>query len=190
MRALLRKALIAALAIGAFLCAPAAGQDGGTLTQFLIEGMPAEHRPEARTLAVCLIAEAGASRIDHAGILYVLQRRSAQLSQRSGRYVSPPDMARRYCRIFRDPPKHRAFLRGFQWGQPAPRPQYQRAWEAAQLSVALHMLRVDYDPCEGRAMHWGSHADSKKGKPKNTVPVFCGPTRNLFWSGPQRVTDI
>lgn len=190
MRALLQKALIAALAIGAFLCAPASAQDGGTLAQFLIDGMPADHRQDARTLAVCLLAEAGQSRIDHAGILYVLQRRAGQLSERSGRYVSPPDMARRYCRIFRDPPKHRAFLLSFQWAQAAPRPQYQRAWEAAQLSVVLHLLQVDYDPCDGRAMHWGSQADSKKGRPARTVSVFCGPTRNLFWSGPQKATSI
>ena len=95
MAALLQKALIAYLAIGAFLCAPASAQDGGTLAQFLIDGMPADHRQDARTLAVCLLAEAGQSRIDHAGILYVLQRRAGQLSERSGRYVSPPDMARR-----------------------------------------------------------------------------------------------
>jgi len=149
---------------------PAVAHAQETLADFLIAGMPEQHRAEAQTLAICVLAEAGDSRVDHAGILYVLKRRAMQLSQRSGRYISTPAMARRYCRIFRDPPAHRAFLLGFKWNGA--------------------MLQVDFDPCEGRAMHWGSHADSKKGRPKNTVPVFCGPTRNLFWSGPKRSTHI
>ena len=169
--------------------APAVAHAQETLADFLIAGMPEQHRAEAQTLAICVLAEAGDSRVDHAGILYVLKRRAMQLSQRSGRYISTPAMARRYCRIFRDPPAHRAFLLGFKWDGPSTK-AYAQAWKAAQLSVALFMLQVDYDPCEGRAMHWGSHADSKKGRPKNTVPVFCGPTRNLFWSGPKRSTHI
>jgi len=185
--ALLRKALIALVAIGALL-RPIPAQ-AETLADFLIAGMPDEHRAEAQTLAICVLAEAGASRLDHAGILHVLQRRAAKLSQRSGRYVSTPEMARRYCRIFRDPPKHRAFLLGFKWNQPATN-QYDKAWTAAQLSVVLFMLKVDYDPCDGLAMHWGSHADSKKARPKHTVQVFCGPTRNLFWSGPRRSSNL
>jgi len=185
--ALLTKALIALVAIGAFLRPMPAKAE--SLADFLIAGMPEQHRGEAQTLAICVLAEAGASRIDHAGILHVIKRRAAKLSERSGRYVSAPDMARRYCRIFRDPPKHRAFLLGFKWNQPAAK-QYDKAWTAAQLSVVLFMLEVDYDPCRGLAMHWGSEADGKKGKPKHTVPVFCGPTRNLFWSGPKRVTHI
>ncbi len=191
--ALLPKALaIGATIAGAFCVAPssAPAQQGETLAEFLIAGMPQEHRSDARTLAICVLAEAGRSRIDHAGILFVLRRRAEQLSRRSGQLISQPEMARRYCRIFRDPPKHRAFLRSFAWSQPAPRPQYQDAWTAAQLSVVLHMLSVDYDPCDGLAMHWGSHADSEKGRPRHTVSVFCGPTRNLFWSGPRRSSSI
>jgi len=162
---------------------------GGTLTDFLIEGMPPSHRREARTLATCILAEAGASRIDHHAILHVLQRRAAQLTARSGREISTADMAQRYCRIFRDPPQHRVFLLTFRWGEKPTKAQYAHAWRQAQLSVALFMLGVDMDPCDGRAMHWGSHADAKK-PPKKAVQVTCGPTRNLFWTGPLKGTHI
>ena len=160
-----------------------------SMADFLIAGMPAQHRPEATTLAICVVAEAGGNRLDHHAILHVLQRRALQLSSRSGQHVSTAEMARRYCRIFRDPPKHRNFLRAFAWAQAPDRQAYARAWQQAQLSVVLFLLHIDMDPCDGKAMHWGSHADAKK-PPKRSVPVFCGPTRNIFWTGPQRSTSI
>lgn len=160
-----------------------------TMADFLIAGMPAQHRPEATTLAICVVAEAGANRLDHHAILHVLKRRAMQLSSRSGQHVSTSEMARRYCRIFRDPPKHRNFLRALAWAQTPERQAYAHAWRQAQLSVVLFLLDVDIDPCDGKAMHWGSHADAKR-PPKRSVPVFCGPTRNLFWTGPQRGVSI
>jgi len=171
-----------------FLCAPltAAADD---MADFLINGMPHQNRPDATALAICVVAEAGANRLDHHGILHVLQRRAAALSQRSGTYVPVAEMARRYCRIFRDAPRHRLFLRAFAWAQTPDRQAYAHAWKQAQLSVVLFLLGVDMDPCDGKAMHWGSHADAKK-PPKRTVRVECGPTLNIFWSGPQRSTSI
>ena len=160
-----------------------------SMADFLIQGMPADHRAEARTLAICALAEAGASRLDHAGILHVLRRRSRQLSERSGRVVGVADMARRYCRIFRDPPQHRVFLLGMRWGELPANQHYAYAWQQAQLSVVLFLLDVDMDPCDGRAMHWGSHADAKK-PPRRAVRVACGPTRNIFWTGPLKGTQI
>jgi len=160
-----------------------------SLAEFLIQGMPAHHRQEARTLAICALAEAGGARLDHAGILHVLRRRSRQLSARSGRVVTAAGMARRYCRIFRDPPAHRAFLLAMRWGQPPHNKQYAYAWQQAQLSVVLFLLNVDVDPCDGRSMHWGSHADAKK-PPRGSVRVACGPTRNIFWTGPLKGTHI
>ncbi len=160
-----------------------------TLADFLIAGMPAEHRQEATTLAICVLAEAGGNRLDHHAILHVLKRRAALLSSRSGQHVAPAGMARRYCRIFRDAPKHRLFLRSFAWAQTPDRQAYAHAWQQAQLSVVLFLLDVDIDPCDGRSMHWGSTADAQK-PPKRSVRVHCGPTRNVFWSGPQRSTSI
>lgn len=160
-----------------------------SMADFLISGMPTSNRPEATTLAICVAAEAGANRLDHHAILHVLQNRATLLSKRSGQRVSIAEMARRYCRIFRDPPKHRNFLRAFAWAQTPERQSYAFAWQQAQLSVVLFLLGVDIDPCDGKAMHWGSHQDALK-PPKRSVPVFCGPTRNLFWTGPQRSTSI
>jgi len=160
-----------------------------TLADFLIAGMPAEHRQEATTLAICVLAEAGGNRIDHHGILHVLKRRAQLLSSRSGQFISPAGMARRYCRIFRDAPKHRLFLRSFAWAQTPERQPYAHAWQQAQLSVVLFLLGVDMDPCDGKSMHWGSTADAQK-PPKRSVRVHCGPTRNVFWTGPQRRTSI
>jgi hypothetical protein len=160
-----------------------------SMPDFLISGMPLEHRPEATTLAICILAEAGANRLDHHAILHVLKRRALQLSSRSGQHVSTAEMARRYCRIFRDAPKHRLFLRSLAWSQTPERAAYAHAWQQAQLSVVLFLLDVDVDPCDGRSMHWGSTADAQK-PPKRAVRVHCGPTRNVFWTGPQRRTSI
>ena len=160
-----------------------------TLADFLIEKLPAEHREEATTLAICLVAEAGPNRGDHHAILYVIKRRAQLLTERSGTPVSSAEMARRYCRIFRDPPKHRLFLRSLSWAHTPETPQYAHAWRQAQLSVVLFLLGVDVDPCSGRALHWGSHADASK-PPRGSHRVNCGPTRNIFWSAPRRGTDI
>ena len=162
---------------------------GETLADFLIARMPAEHRPMARTLAICVLAEAGGNRLDHAGILYVLQRRAEQLTQRSGTLVSTDEVARRYCRIFRDPPRHRTFLRSFSWAATPAREVYAEPWRKAQLSVVIFLLGLGVDPCDGRAMHWGSAEDAQR-PPKRAVKVFCGPTRNIFWSGPRRGVRI
>ncbi len=170
------------------LSSPGVGR-AETLADFLIGGMPAEHRHEATTLAICVLAEAGANRLDHHAILHVLKRRAELLSARSGQQISPSEMSRRYCRIFRDAPKHRLFLRAFAWAQTPDRQAYADAWQQAQLSVVLFLLGVDIDPCDGRSMHWGSTADAQK-PPKRSVRVHCGPTRNVFWTGPQRSTSI
>jgi len=160
-----------------------------SMADFLIAGMPVDHRGDATTLAICVLAEAGGNRLDHHGILHVLKRRAMQLSERSGHHISIAEMARRYCRIFRDPPRHRNFLRALVWAQTPERPGYAHAWQQAQLSVVLFLLEVDLDPCDGRAMHWGSTADARK-PPRRSVRVDCGPTKNVFWTGPLRGTQI
>jgi len=125
---------------------------------------------EREVIAKTLIAEAGEARCsDHAAILHVLKRRTG-LPRFRGRSIA--DVAQAYSSFWNDAPKkpRQLQIHGLTWDE-------MPAW-THQLIEAFEGGLVP-DPCEGKAIHWGSLEDSTKRTDLRAVD--CGQTANVFF---------
>ncbi len=157
------------------------------------EVLPAEQwTPEARlTLARALVAEATWSRIDHAAIAWVLQKRWRQRQQRRPTWTFEEQVTA-YCSGMRLRSKRTAWFRSLpenpvasiapvNWPSKREWAEYVPHWERVLVTVDQWQAGDVVDPCRGKAIHWGSVEDSSRPTRGGWRAVACGPTRNIFW---------
>jgi hypothetical protein len=137
-------------------------------------------------LARCMVSEADTEAVlDHLAIAAVISKRSKKLG------ISITSMVRRYCKGLgprdRKSPRIR-WVSALDVSVRAPRSwtsdngtweRYRERWFNVLVVADLALQGDAYDPCGGRAEHWGGKMDT----PDITlIRIDCGPTKNIFYA--------
>jgi hypothetical protein len=157
-----------------------------TLVLLLCSSRALAYDSEAVCLAQCMVNEADTEAIiDHLAIAAILDKRAEKLN------ISMCQMVHRYCGGLRPrdrkSPRHRWILGLNAHGrQPKQWPKSNGSWARyvdrwfQVLIVADLFLQGDaYDPCGGRAAHWGGDMDVPD---RALVRIDCGHTLNHFYA--------
>ena len=141
---------------------------------------------ETVCLAQCMINEADTDAIiDHLAIAAILEKRADKLN------ISMCQMVHRYCGGLRPrdrkSPRHKWILelnargrRPQHWPRSnGPWSRYVDRWFQVLIVADLFLQGDAYDPCAGRAEHWGGDMDIPG---PGLVEIDCGHTLNRFYA--------